>query len=241
MLVFIYNMENDLIKLGFSDNEAKIYLELLKQGKMLAGDISKNTRINRRTTYDSLQRLIEKRYVGFNISSNRRLFFAMNPKVIIRNLDELKEKAKKIIPKLSKKQEENNVVVYQGKKGIRNVLNLILESKEYVSYGSTNQFPEVMKHDFDLFQNMKKKLKIKARTILSSKIKKTEYKKIALPSTDFKFLSDKLTGPTSVFIFNNKVAIFVWEEPYFGILIENKATYDSFKQYFEELWKIAKK
>jgi sugar-specific transcriptional regulator TrmB len=233
-------MENDLIDLGFSENEAKIYLELLNRGEMLAGNISKNTRINRRTTYDSLQRLIEKGYVGFNVSANRKIFFAMNPEVIIKNLEELKERAKEIIPKLSIKQEENKVIVYQGKKGIRNILNLILDSKDYVSYGSTSHFPEVMKHDYDLFQNMKKKLKIKARTILSSSIRKTEYKKIAIPTTNFKFLSDNLTGPTSTFIFNNNVAIFIWEEPYFAVLIENKATYDSFKEYFEELWKIAK-
>lgn len=59
-------------------------------------------------------------------------------------------------------------------------------------------------------------------------------------NTKFKFLSQKLTSPTSTFIFNNKVVIFIWEEPLHGILIENKETYNSYKEYFEELWKIAK-
>ena len=107
-------MEKQLTKLGFSENEAKIYLELLKNKDIQAGLLSKNTGINRRTTYDSLQRLIEKGYVGFNISANKKIFFAMNPKVIIKNLKEMEEEAEKIIPSLMKldnqKQEENKVI-----------------------------------------------------------------------------------------------------------------------------------
>lgn len=237
-------MESELIKLGFTINEAKIYLQLLKKPDLTAGQISKEAEINRRTTYDSLTRLIEKGFVGYNISSNKKVFFAMNPKVILDSLREMQDLASSIIPSLKllteQKKEESNVILYKGRKGIKNILRLILESKEYVSFGSVGQFPQVMQHDYELFQNMKKKLKIKTRTILSSSVKEQDTLKIATPTTHFKFLSEKITGPTSTFIFNNKVAIIIWEEPLFGILIENKQTYNSYLEYFEELWKIAK-
>jgi len=234
-------MENELIKLGFSKNEAKIYLELLKNSDITAGQISKETNINRRTTYDSLKRLIEKGFVGYNISSNRKMFFAMNPKVITDNLKEMETLASNIIPKLKTilPIEENKVIVYKGRKGVKNILNLVLESKQYVSYGTTDQFPRFMKHDYQYFQNMKKKLNIKTRTILSQKLKGDKILKTA-HKTQFRFLSEKLTAPTSTFIFNDKVAIFIWEEPLFGILIESKKIYNSYKEYFEELWKISK-
>jgi len=238
-------MEEELIKLGFMNNEAKIYLELLKNKDLPAGSISKKTGINRRTTYDSLQRLIEKGYVGFNISANKKIFFAMDPKVIIDNLKEMEEEAQKILPGLidlkKQNQEENKVVIYKGRKGIRNILKLILESREYVSFGSSDQFPKLMQHDFDFFQNTKKKLKIKTKTILGEDVRGIESLKIASVSTNFKFLHKKLAGPTSTFIFNEKVAVVIWEEPLFAILIESKNVYDSYLEYFEELWKIAKK
>ena len=237
-------MEQELIRLGFSQSEAKIYLELLKTNSLLAGGISKNTGINRRTIYDSLERLQQKGVVGFNISGNKKHFFAINPEVILKNVEEMKESAKELIPKLkniSLNKNEVKVILYNGKKGIKNILSLILESKEYVSYGSTEQFPKIMLHDYELFQNMKNKLKIKNRTILSSELKEKDILKTISSLTNLKFIPAHLTGPTSTFIFNNKVAIFIWEEPYFGILIESKNVYDSYLEYFNELWKIAKK
>lgn len=235
-------MQEELTKIGFAKNEAKIYLELLKNKDLTAGEISKNTSINRRTTYDTLTRLVEKGYVGYNISANRQIFHAVNPEVILKNINSIRETASKLIPKLkvlSKEKDESKVIVYRGRKGIRNILNLILECKEYVSFGTTDQFPKIMQHDYQYFQNRKEKLKIKTRTILSEKLKNHPILKTAY-NTKFKFLSEKLTSPTSTFIFNNKVAIFIWQEPLYGILIESKEIYGSYKEYFEELWKIAK-
>jgi sugar-specific transcriptional regulator TrmB len=236
-------MEEELIKLGFSSNEAKVYLELLKNPNQSAGVLSKSTKINRRTTYDTIRRLEDKGFIGHNITANRQSFFAMNPNVIIKNIKEMESTALELLPKLQnipKTDNMNQVTVYNGRKGIRNILQLVLESKQYASFGSTEGFPNAMQHDFELFQNMKKKLKIKTKTILSHELKGKNILNIAMPSTSFKFLSGKITGPTSTFIFNGKVAIFIWEEPLFGILIENKKVFKSYMEYFEELWKIAK-
>ena len=46
-----------LQKIGLNLNEAKIYLALLELGEAQAGKISKESQINRTTTYDGLERL----------------------------------------------------------------------------------------------------------------------------------------------------------------------------------------
>jgi len=238
-------MEEELTKLGFSASQAKIYIELLKKPNLLAGEISKRTGVNRRTIYDSLDTLEKKGIVGHNIVANKKHYFAIGPESIMRNIEDMKDSALKLIPKLrelsKKEQEETNIILYRGKKGVKNILNLILKCKEYVSFGATEQFPEVMEHDYYLFQNMKEKLKIKSRVILSKKLSGQKILKTVSPTTKIRFLSEKITGPTSTFIFNNKVAIFVWELPYFGILIESKNVYNSYLEYFEELWKSSLK
>jgi len=237
-------MELELTRLGFSLSESKIYIELLKNKFLLAGEISKKTMINRRTVYDTLNRLEEKGFVGYNLSANKKQYYAIEPEVILRNIDNMKESAIQILPELKQLSalggQDTKVILYTGRKGIRNVLSLVLKCKEYVSFGSNEQFPKLMTHDYQYFQNMKNKLKIKTRTILSIDLKGKDILKSASPTTQFKFLSSKI-GPSSTFIFNNTVAIFIWEEPCFGILIESKNVYDSYREYFEELWKTAKK
>ena len=149
----------DLLKLGFTRNEAKIYFILIEHNQLQAGEISKKTLINRRTTYDTLQRLIEKGYITYNIIANKKAFRAINPEVILNQIKEKEKQAKEIVPKLkkiySKNKENEETNIYQGRNGIRTILNEMLKVKAYVGFGSNEKFPEVMKHDFTIFQKKK--------------------------------------------------------------------------------------
>ncbi|MBT5215421.1 TrmB family transcriptional regulator, partial [Candidatus Woesearchaeota archaeon] len=51
-------MLEELQKLGLSDKESLIYLELVKLGESTANSISKETSTNRTVTYNVLQQLI---------------------------------------------------------------------------------------------------------------------------------------------------------------------------------------
>ena len=42
-------------------------------------------------------------------------------------------------------------------------------------------------------------------------------------------------------IYAGKIALIIWTEPPEAIIIENKAAYESYKDYFELLWKNARK
>ena len=119
-----------LQKIGLNKNEVKIYLTLLKLGSAQAGKISKEAQINRTTTYDGLERLIEKGLVTYIIEANKKVFRPVSPQII---LDQLKEKQKIVeetLPELnklfkeSKEKEESNI--YKGRKGIKSILNDIL-------------------------------------------------------------------------------------------------------------------
>ena len=83
-------MEQELIRLGYSLTESKIYIELLKNKFLLAGEISKKTMVNRRTVYDTLSRLEEKGLVWHNLSANKKQYYAIEPEAILRNIDTMK-------------------------------------------------------------------------------------------------------------------------------------------------------
>jgi len=235
------NMEK-LQKVGLADNEIKVYLTLLRLGSALAGQVSKESQINRTTTYDALERLIEKGLVTYVIEANRKVFRPVSPE---RLLDDLKEKQKIVeesLPELNeifkeaKEKEESNI--YKGRKGIRSILNDILNYKEYVAFGSSGKFLEIMKHDFEIFQKKKKQLKIKARVILARSDKNTQQTKLA--HTNFKFIQDEFASPTTTFVYNNKTSIIVWAEVPIATLIISREVAQSYRNYFELLWKIAK-
>lgn len=235
-------LSENLVSLGFTPVEAKIYLALLEHGSLMAGDLSKKTQTNRRTTYDAIERLIEKGYVTYMISANRKVFQAANPEIIIDKIKETEEEAKKALPALkelfSNKKQEQEANIYKGRKGIRAILNDMLKVKEYVGFGSNEKFPEIMTHDFDIFQKRKKELKIQSKTLMNESMRNKQILKAAF--TQYRFINEKTSQPTSTFVYGNKVAIIIWAEVPVGTVIENKELAKTYLQYFNSLWESAK-
>jgi sugar-specific transcriptional regulator TrmB len=234
---------NKLKKVGLSQNEIRVYLTLLRIGASQAGKVSKESQINRTTTYDSLERLIEKGLVNYMISANKKVFSPVAPERLLDQLKEREKAVEEILPELkqlfrqSKEKEESNV--YRGRKGIRGILNEILKCKEYVAYGSSGRFLEMMRHDFIAFQKRKRELKIRARVILSEFTKGTELVKVSY--TQFRYIPDEFTVPATTFVYGNKIAIMVWSETPMATVITSRQVADSYRKYFELLWEVAKK
>ena len=62
------------------------------------------------------------------------------------------------------------------------------------------------------------------------------------PLVKIAFISSDYASPVAINIYERKVAILLWiEEEPFGILIDNEKIAKGFKNYFELMWKIARK
>ena len=107
-----------------------------------------------------------------------------------------------------------------------------------MAFGSSGRFIEIMKHDFVNFQKRKKELEISSRVILSESSRKTDQIKLAF--TQFKFIPNEFTAPTTIFVYGDKTAIIAWSETPVATLISSKEVAESYNKYFELLWKIAK-
>jgi len=232
-----------LEKIGLNLNEAKIYLALLELGQSQAGEISKKTQINRTTVYDSLERLIQNGLVVFVISARKKIFKPVAPKKLLDKVIQKEKNIQELLPELEslfkefKEREETNI--YKGRKGIKSILDEILQYKEYIAFGSSGKFLEIMQHDFIMFQKRKKELKINSKVILSESSRKTETTKISY--ANFKYIPDEFPALTTTFVYNNKTAIIIWGETPVATLIKSKEVAKSYANYFELLWKIAKK
>lgn len=232
-----------LQRLGLSRNEAKIYLALLELGEAQAGLLSKKTQINRTTTYDALERLLEKGLISYAIQAGRKGFKAAPPEKLIENLQEQQRAGEEIIPELQKicgsSKEQEGSAIYEGRKGIKSILQDILKCKEYIAFGSSGKFLEIMKHDFIAFQRRKKERSIRARVILNESARKSET--VSFAYTQFRYIPDLYATPTSTFVYGDHSAIIIWGENPVAIVINSKAVAKSHRSYFELLWKQAKK
>jgi len=65
-------------------------------------------------------------------------------------------------------------------------------------------------------------------------------KPVKLPLVKIKYVPEEFNSNVSTYIFDGKVALFMWVNNPLAILIGHKDVYDSYKNYFEYLWKIAK-
>lgn len=232
-----------LQRLGLSRNEAKIYVALLEIGEAQAGALSKKTQINRTTTYDALERLLEKGLISYSIQAGRKVFKAASPEKLMENLKEQQRAGEEIIPELQRicdsTKEKEESAIYEGRKGIKSILQDILQCPEYIAFGSSGRFLEVMKHDFMAFQRRKKEQSIKARVILNESARKSET--VSFAYTQFRYIPDSYATPTSTFVYGDNSAIIIWGENPVAIVINSKAVAKSHRSYFELLWKQAKK
>ncbi len=242
--------KQELMKIGLSNNEADIYLALLELGPALVSKIVKKTKINRTHIYDRLEKLINKGLVSYVIKNNRKYFHAAEPKRIIKYLEEKEEAIKqekedieKILPELEKiqpKKKEESVEVYEGKEGIKTILEDIIRSKkDILTYGSEGNFSSVIKIKF-YFKHHLKKLEesgIKMKVIFNYD---DSHKKFEWSFVDVKYIPKEYKTPTETTIYGDKVAIFLLTEEPKVILIKSQNIVESYTKYFNLLWKIAK-
>jgi sugar-specific transcriptional regulator TrmB len=82
----------DLVSLGLSNLEAKVYINLLKKSSLTATEISRLAKINRTQTYDILPKLIQ-RGICIETRGSVKKYFAVEPEKVLSSLEkELNEK-----------------------------------------------------------------------------------------------------------------------------------------------------
>lgn len=234
------DIQKSLERLGLSSNEARIYLALLKIGSSKAGRISKETQINRTTTYDALKGLLEKGLVNYVVKANRKWFEAENPKMLIDFIKEKERDVEDFLPDLEKifksPKERHNVTLYYGYGGMRSAFqDIIREGKPNCVMDSEGQFTQRMPYFSRYFIKQIEKKKIKIRHLVREGVDMQTSK-----TTEVKYLHNKKSSDAVINIYGNKVAIIIWTEPPEAVIIKNKTVADSFRDYFEMIWKNVK-
>ena len=130
------------------------------------------------------------------------------------------------------------MTAFRGVKGVKELLIELLEAggQEHLTLGSSKE--SLMLGETFWINYHKKRVErgIKARLIFNDSLKEwCEENKY--PKTEYRFTKEGFEPLTETIIRNDKTGIIIWTEMPLGILINNKTAADSYKTFFEVLWK----
>jgi HTH-type transcriptional regulator, sugar sensing transcriptional regulator len=241
-------MLHELKKIGLSDKEAKVYVALLELGKASVQDIAKKAGVNRATTYLMIEAL-QGRGLAYKAQVGRRAHFAANsPEKLTHVLDEKRKKLedeaediKELLPELkalySDSPEKPKIRFYEGKEGIKEILNDVFESgvKEFKEIYSADAVRNILsKEEGEAVLERRIKLGIRARTL---------YTRNAGPFTEIPqllkmkyVLGDSFPILSDIIIYGNRVALFAFHGKHIGLILEDAAVAKTFDSLFELAW-----
>ena len=240
-------MKEELISLGFTENEAAVYSTLLELGSTNAGQIIKKTKLHRNIVYENLDKLIEKGLASYVIIRNIKYFETTPPDELKEYVEKQKQEAlrkeeivEKLVPQIKKVrssiERKQDATIFGGKRGLKTIIEETTKAKsEILVFGTGWGMKETLGSYYEQWHLKLKENKIKARILLP--VNKKGY---FLKPFIARYLPEKNVFPSTICIFDDKVLNVMWSEEPIGILITSEKAVQSHKQYFELLWKIAK-
>ena len=231
-----------LSKAGLTGNEAKVYLELLKRGSISANNLAKNLGLDRTLAYQVLNNLIEKGLVSYIIKEKKKYFEAATPENLLTPIKEQEQSVLSLIPELKSlekiKEQEQNVKIYEGKRGLKTFFEELINSKDICIFGATGKSYDALKFEIPHMAKKSQKIGLSGRMVTSKQFKNHEMSK--LPNIKVRYL-EEIKSPATTTIYSDKVAIHILNDKPIVIIIRNQGIAEGYRNYFEFLWKLAKK
>ena len=244
--------EGLLEEIGLTKGEITVYLNLLKLGETTTGKIVESAGISSGKIYEILEKLIKKGLVSFIVKEKTKYFTAADPERIFDYIAEREqehkrqeEELRRALPQLKALQlvieRKYEAKIYKGFRGIQTAayeaLREMKPGDEVLAMGLISRKEKAFNIMWRGWHQERIKRKIRCKVIFSDRgsehyayFKKMKY-------TEVKVM-EGLT-PAAVDVMANKVMIFTHIEPS-CLVVTSDEIKQSFTQFFNTLWKIAK-
>lgn len=247
----------ELHKIGLTEGEIKVYQALLELGECTKTALAKHSGVAPSNIYDITNRLLEKGLISKVEKNGIAHFSAANPRRIIEFLDQKqgeieKEKhlANALLPQLllqfQKTAEKVNIEVFQGWKGLATIFTDLLDEckprDENIVFGaSRGEQSEQADRFFLKYSKLREQRGISTKIIFNEELRQRKQRiQFFLKSRKYtiKFLPQSTWA--EIMVYRNRTCILILVREPLAIRITSQEVADSFKQYFEILWKQAK-
>lgn len=252
-------MQDELKKIGLSENEAKVYLALLEMGSATADEVAKKAGVKRPTTYVQLEALRKQGLVSSfekqvkKGGAEKTFFRAEDPEYLKKIADREKKKAderenilREALPELQKlfsfSGERPKVRFFEGVEGLKTAQEEFLKSgaREVLSIVSIDDVIKFFPSHTEEYSSKRSQKKISAKLIYTSSrghfLKKSDND----ANRESRFIpKEKLSLSCDISVYENTVAIFALREKPIGVMVEDKDIANSIRAVFYLIWDYA--
>ncbi|MBW3000973.1 hypothetical protein KY341_03785 [Candidatus Woesearchaeota archaeon] len=232
---------------GLTNSEIRVYLTILETGTCSARQIINKSGLQSSVVYRALDSLSEKGLIGHILEGKRKTYQSINPEHFLNYIDEKREQYKKILPELKKRQllaeKEGKAIIYKGIRGVKEVYTILrnAKAKEYLTFGGGKPCEDLLGTAWWLNHHMKRiENKLPARQVYDLTVKKIGMRLLKKPLTKIRFLPAKFAHFQETAIVGDYVAISIFTENPYSILIKDKIVAEGYKKHFELMWETAK-
>lgn len=244
--------EDLLIDIGLTKSETAVYFALLELGSSTTGPIIKKAGIASGKAYLILDKLILKGLVTHVIKSGKKNYQAKDPERLLdylkdkeQELKEKEEKLKQIIPKLKERYEQEKykqiAEVYEGIKGFKTFYDWALKELKKGDCIDIIGVPREANEKFQayLINWNKRRIEsgIKMRILYNHDSKEFGKLREKMKLTEVRYMKQHLETPAWIDIFQDYVVTINVHGNPVCFLIKSKESAESYKKYFDILWK----
>lgn len=234
----------ELKELGFTDNQTKIYLALLKNGVLNPTELAKITGLHRPYVYDAVEKLMENGTINSVSINNKKYYQAVGLNVLRENIELKLKNLDDIIPKLvalsKTSKEETHVELHKGKRVYRTLI------KDLTANFQKNEVVYLINLDESVLEKVEpiylkqyftiiKEKKVKEKIIIAKGGKRFKESRL-----EYRELAKDYIGETATAIYKDNVYLFILGEPNYLIIIKNKKVAETYMKNFNLLWDTAK-
>lgn len=245
-------MLDDLQDIGLSQVEAQVYVAISELGPSSVLQISKQSRLNRSTIYNSLQSLLDKKLVSQTPKGKKIFYVAGTGEDLKKMLTDKIKIVDNLLPELNaltKSSSDKPVIhYYEGFEGIQRIHEMAARSKEKVmaaicGLDNLNASSKTMLNFWlGAFTNMRKKY----GTILKIIVPETELARIYRKMDAQKFRETRFVPAStynfesSFFTFDDYTVLYNFsQKEQFAISIQSKAITNTMNMVWKIMWNQA--
>lgn len=246
-------MQKELQQLGYSPNQATVYLALLELGQTTVGPIIKKTSLHRQVVYNTLEGLEKLDLIQATTKNNRQNFVIIDPQKIVENIKKQQNLAEDLLPELLAKQKKGQasqeIKIYEGIEGFQtmhynNIKNTPINGEYLVLGAGAERWTEIMQKNnlITKYEKLRLEKNIQIR-LLSYEDRRESMNAIknlfgqGPKNKKFtRFLSKEFNSPVGIQVYFDRVELISYVDPIIIVEIKNMSFVKVFKQYFENLW-----
>lgn len=242
---------NLLLQFGLNKNDIKVYEALVSLGQTKSGALMVQAKVGSSRLYASLDVLIAKGLVSYEVRNNVRYYkpekidsLIEQSKESTKALEVLAEKIRSMTPATIERNETN---VFEGYHGFRRAFLEHVErmsTKEelrIIGFGASSPEKRALSKFLDEVNMMAAQKRCKIHILFDEEFRKKPGIANIGKGADIHFLSSSYFGPTAYNISKTEVLLSVWGKDPLVVRIRNPILVASFATHFDFLMSLAKK